>query len=129
MSTADLEKTAEEHNELFTTTINRGDAAALAELFDEDAILLPPNDDVARGKAGARRVMDGLVAARLNNAAFETLRVIDGGDFAIHVARFSHDLERDGARVREAGKFVEVWKRQVDGSWKTVVDIWNMDPD
>jgi ketosteroid isomerase-like protein len=33
----------------------------------------------------------------------------------------------DGKPVTERGKFVEVWRKQADGAWKCVADIWNSD--
>ena len=32
-----------------------------------------------------------------------------------------------GKPVTDHGKTVEVWKKQADGKWKTVVDIFNSD--
>jgi ketosteroid isomerase-like protein len=30
-------------------------------------------------------------------------------------------------RVNDRGKFVVVWKKQTDGAWMIVADIWNSD--
>jgi len=32
-----------------------------------------------------------------------------------------------GKPVMDQGKLVEVWKKQADGKWKTVADIFNSD--
>jgi ketosteroid isomerase-like protein len=32
-----------------------------------------------------------------------------------------------GKLVTDHGKYVEVWKKQADGKWKTVADIFNSD--
>jgi ketosteroid isomerase-like protein len=32
-----------------------------------------------------------------------------------------------GKPVTDRGKFVEIWKKQADGTWKCVVDMWNSD--
>jgi hypothetical protein len=29
--------------------------------------------------------------------------------------------------MADTGKFVTVWRKQVDGSWKIAYDIWNTD--
>ena len=31
-----------------------------------------------------------------------------------------------GSSSTEAGKYAEVWQKQVDGSWKAAVDIYNV---
>ena len=33
----------------------------------------------------------------------------------------------DGKAVADTGKYLEVWKKQVDGSWKAVADMWSSD--
>jgi ketosteroid isomerase-like protein len=32
-----------------------------------------------------------------------------------------------GVRTTTKGKYVTIWRKQADGSWKVVVDIWNSD--
>jgi ketosteroid isomerase-like protein len=36
--------------------------------------------------------------------------------------------DASGKEMYETGKFCETWKKQADGSWKCIVDIWNADP-
>jgi ketosteroid isomerase-like protein len=33
----------------------------------------------------------------------------------------------DGKQVNEKGKYVAAWKKQKDGTWKAIHDIWNAD--
>jgi len=33
-----------------------------------------------------------------------------------------------GKELNETGKFCETWKKQSDGKWKCIVDIWNAEP-
>ena len=35
--------------------------------------------------------------------------------------------DAQGKPVTDRGKLVEVWKKQADGKWKTVTDIYNSD--
>jgi len=35
--------------------------------------------------------------------------------------------DASGKPVKDRGKYVEVWKKQADGTWKATVDIWNSD--
>ena len=34
----------------------------------------------------------------------------------------------DGALVTVTGKAVTVWRKEPDGAWRCVLDIWNADP-
>ncbi len=35
--------------------------------------------------------------------------------------------DASGKPANDRGKYVEVWKKQADGAWKCVADIWNSD--
>ena len=37
--------------------------------------------------------------------------------------------DKDGKIVASYGKYMSVWKKQKDGSWKVVVDMGNASPD
>jgi ketosteroid isomerase-like protein len=42
----------------------------------------------------------------------------------------AYELTSNNARgkpVTDHGKYVEIWKKQSDGSWKCIVDTWNSD--
>ncbi|MBZ5599764.1 MAG: hypothetical protein LAN83_15745 [Acidobacteriia bacterium] len=49
-------------------------------------------------------------------------------DIAIETADFSGVSNVDGKEVVFRGKNLIVWKRQSDGSWKILRDIWNVSP-
>ena len=35
--------------------------------------------------------------------------------------------DASGKPVQDRGKYVEIFKKQADGTWKVIVDIWNSD--
>ena len=35
--------------------------------------------------------------------------------------------DASGKTIKDHGKFVEIWKKQADGSWKCAVDMFNSD--
>ena len=47
--------------------------------------------------------------------------------YAVGVYQWS-SKDPKGNDYHETGKYNEVWKKQSDGSWKCVTDIWNADP-
>jgi ketosteroid isomerase-like protein len=50
------------------------------------------------------------------------------GDVANEVGIISATApSEDGGRVQWAGKYVAVWKRGGDGTWRLHRDIWNFD--
>ncbi len=48
------------------------------------------------------------------------------GDTAYEIGKYSLTIQAEGqAAMADSGKYVVVWKRQADGTWKLHVDIWN----
>jgi ketosteroid isomerase-like protein len=35
--------------------------------------------------------------------------------------------DTSGKPINDRGKYLEVWERQPDGTWKCVADMWNSD--
>lgn len=111
----------------FEEAYNSGDAAALAALYTEDAMLLPP--DVVRmdGRQAVQNFLQGAMdSGPLEDLRLETLEVEDSGDLASEVGKFTV-LGRDGAPAG-TGKYIVVWKKGSDGTWRLHRHIWNSDP-
>jgi len=96
-----------------------GDAHALAALYEEHAILLPPDDEPVEGREAIeaywrRALEDGL--------ELHTTRVEASGPVAYSIGRWS--LPATDSEAADSGKLVLCWKR-VDGTWQLTADIWN----
>jgi ketosteroid isomerase-like protein len=60
---------------------------------------------------------------------FESTKVTvaQAGDMAWDVGTYQLTTKDKPAKTStEAGKYLEVWQKQVDGSWKVAVDIYNV---
>ncbi|MDP9236808.1 MAG: SgcJ/EcaC family oxidoreductase [Chloroflexota bacterium] len=119
----------EETNQQFMKAINRGDTSAVAALYTEDAVVLPPNAETVRGRAGAKALFDGMIQQLgIPVLTLSTIEVTELGDTAYEVGAYTMRLQPPGAAVvDDGGKYVVVWKRETDGAWKLAVDIWNTD--
>ena len=106
---------------------NRGDAAAVASLYAEDGRFMVPNADIVEGRANIQAAVQGLVDMKLRNVDLTTVDVGASGDLAYEVGRYSLEVQPPGApqHVTDKGKYVLVLKRQTDGTWKIVADIFN----
>ena len=51
-----------------------------------------------------------------------------GGDFGFTWGRFVFTAPGEAGAVEEHGKYVSIWRREADGSWKFVADIGNASP-
>ena len=112
----------------FRASVNSGNAAAVAGVYSNDASLLPPNLPVQRGRTAIKGFWGGLLDAY--TVTFEiTPDVIEGrGDLAYNMGHYRFAAvpkSKSQPGIADEGKFVEILRKQSDGSWKYVVDIYN----
>ncbi len=109
-------------------SLNGGDAAGVAAHYTDDAALLPPDAARVDGREGIQGVWQALIDADVRDVALTTQEVDTFGDVANEVGTISATApSEDGGRVPLAGKYVAVWKRGGDGTWRLHRDIWNFD--
>jgi len=98
--------------------------------YAPDAVVLAPDVQIATGREAVRQTVAKLLALPRLSIAWHPIRVevAGSGDLAylIGVYELGYD-EAHGGRISDQGKLLEIWKRQLDGSWKCVVDTWNSD--
>ncbi|HCV41950.1 MAG TPA: hypothetical protein DGH68_00580 [Bacteroidetes bacterium] len=99
--------------------------------YSDDAIMMPPGEKVCKDKASREASMKNMfaipgVSLRFQSTKVEVSRMGDLG-YATGVYQWS-SKDAKGKDYHETGKYCETWKKQADGSWKCIVDIWNADP-
>jgi uncharacterized protein (TIGR02246 family) len=105
-----------------------GDGAAIAALYTSDAILLPPGEPMVKGEAAKKYWVD-FTNGFSGPTELNTMAVEGGGDVATAIGTYTMTLtpRKTGAKPlpTEEGKYLEVLKRQDDGSWKIIYDMWS----
>lgn len=100
-------------------------AAGWVDFFADDGAMIRPAGTIA-GKAAIREAMTQTFADTSFTLTWEPLAADVGaaGDLGYTIGR-SEARFRDahGAPVSRTGRYLTVWKRQADGSWKVVQDI------
>jgi uncharacterized protein (TIGR02246 family) len=110
----------------FSEALLRRDPDAIAALYAEDAVLLPPQEPAVHGRAAIRAWTAAV--PRVTRVALEVDDLDGRADVAYMRGSFAMTLEPDGAAaVSVAGKYVEILKKQPDGAWQFAVDIFNSD--
>jgi len=123
----DAKAAIEEGAIAWETAFNAGDGKAVAELYTEDAALLPPGAERVDGKAAIAEFWQGAIDSGLADADLEPVEVVEGGDLAYEVGLVTLSAPgADGERVAVRGKYIVVWQRADDGVWRLHRDIWNM---
>ena len=104
------------------------DVDRAVSFWADDAIVFPPGSPAVVGKAAIRE----FVTKSFRTPGFSiswkttTVAVSNSGDiaYATGTNRVTFDAA-DGKQVTVEGKAVAVWRREKNGVWKCVIDIWN----
>jgi ketosteroid isomerase-like protein len=105
-------------------------ADAVASYYAADAIAYPPEEPVAIGQPAARKVWEAYFADSTFSISWKTdhAGASRSGDLGFTAGTYEDSFRGpDGALVTEKGKYVCIWAKQADGTWKAVHDIWNTD--
>ncbi len=98
--------------------------------YGADAIVLLPDDQLANGKELVRRSVARLLSAPHFWVAWHPVRVdvARSGELAYLVGVYElRSADSRGALKSDRGRLSEIWRKQVDGSWKCIVDTWSSD--
>jgi len=94
--------------------------------YAPDAVVLPPNAPVVTGEASIAAFLKSFPT--ITNFRFVLVHVEGTTDMAWVQGTYSMTMTPEGsAPIDDTGKYIEIWKKQADGSWKVVRDIFNSD--
>jgi len=116
-------------NAKMITALQTADSAALLANYDTDATVMMSNQPAWRGKSEIASSGVGMFKVmKFSDVKFTTSTVDIAGDYAIETGAYEMTVTETGKKaVPDKGKYVTVWKKQADGSWKIYRDISNSD--
>jgi uncharacterized protein (TIGR02246 family) len=116
-------------NTKMADALAKADTAAIMSMYDNDAVVMMSGQPAWRGKADISTQGTGMLqAVKFSDVKFTTSNVDIAGDYAIETGTYAMTGTEKGKKpVPDKGKYVTVWKKQADGSWKVYRDISNSD--
>lgn len=112
----------------FVAAINGGNLDALAAVYATNASLLPPNLPSQKGRNAIRSFWAGLTNAYTVRFEVGSDTIEGRGDLAYNVGHYRFTAvpkAKSAPGVADEGKFLGILKKQSDGSWKYVVDMYS----
>ena len=106
---------------------NRAEVDRLVAIYAPDAVILPPGGPVIEGSETIRELFRQEFERFDTKLAFTTQAIEVEEDMAYRRGRcvWRGTPRLSGQTVETTNKFLEVWRRQSDGSWRIAVDMWN----
>lgn len=99
-----------------------------ANFYAEDAQFLPTNHPAIVGRPAIQQAFEALLATGLQKLVLRTDKIAVAGDFAYGIGRHQLAIKTaSGAEIHDEGKYLVVYRRQQDGQWRAVADMFNSD--
>jgi ketosteroid isomerase-like protein len=115
----------------FATAANAGNAAGVAGTYLPDAHLMPPNLATIEGRDAIQKFWGGLLDANRVKIGLTSDEVEGRGDLAYSRGRYTFEItpkeKGKGEAGHDEGKFLEILRREPDGSWHYAVDMYSSD--
>jgi uncharacterized protein (TIGR02246 family) len=109
----------------FIEAFNKGDAAAVANMYTNDARVLPSNSEIIEGHANIQKFWQGAISSGMKLVSLEMVNLETHGNSAVEIGHYTSTIPgAGGITTTDKGKYVVVWKRE-GRSWKLAVDIFN----
>ena len=115
--------------EFSNVSTEKGTVEAFLSYMAEDAVLLPMGGNPVKGRENIRtHLSQGSSGSVLTWQPFQVV-VAQSGELGYTFGTYEVKLTgQDGKPTSRYGKYVTIWRRQPDGSWKFVLDIGNQSP-
>jgi ketosteroid isomerase-like protein len=107
---------------------NRGDVAGFIQAYASDVWVFPPNDQPFQGPAAAHEYFQRSYDQGFRNFQMTTTGLDRQGSMAYETGIYSGEFRTPGpagAMARDNGKYVQVWKRNPDGEWRSHFVMWS----
>lgn len=111
-------------NGKFGAAVTAKDAAAIAALYAERAVLMPPNAAALEGRAAIQAYWQAFLEAGVTNATLTTSEVNNTDTDAVEVGTWV--IKAPDGTVADNGKYIVWFKKGADG-WQFHRDIFNSD--
>ena len=107
------------------------DVERIISYWTDDALVVPPGQPVVEGKAAIRTFVADSLKIPGFKIHWSSEKVIFSPDGKLAYMRGTNETTVPGPGgnlMTLAGRGVTVWRRDPDGQWRCVVDIWNDPP-
>jgi uncharacterized protein (TIGR02246 family) len=110
-------------NALVIEAFNRSDVKTCAESYAEDATLLLADRPLIKGRDAIESALRKYATSGAKLMPVDLLDARSSGEMGFCLGKYEFTVpSKNGTQTMEKGKFVTVFMRQPDGSWKAVVD-------
>ncbi len=109
----------------FQKAFNDSNWDALAAQYTEDAVVMPPNGATVTGREGIKALFSSFPPGTVVELKIVDIKGV--GDLAYVRGASALTIPMGDVTATDLGKYIEIRRKQADGSWLMTVDIFNSD--
>lgn len=126
MQTHAIQSAIQDINSRWDEAFNAKKPQEVAALYDAQATVLPAGAAQVNGHEAIVAFWTNTIGLGITDHKIEMIEVGEDGNFAFQRGLWSAGLvNAEGERQTFSGNLHVLYKRQSDGSWKTLTHIWN----
>jgi uncharacterized protein (TIGR02246 family) len=114
----------------WSTAAGSRDVEKTISYYTDDAVVMPPNIPTLTGKEPIRSLWKSMLGSPSFSGGWKVTKVevARSGDLAYVSGNYQFNEKDDsGKPITDKGKYLEIWKKQADGNWKCVADMFSSD--
>jgi ketosteroid isomerase-like protein len=116
------------HDEFEKSFLNPGWATTMIEFYAKDSIQMPPNESIVSGREAIRARFDSFEGNLSWEYRERPIKIIEGrDDLAFTWSIYKGKGKHNGKSFNNGAVMLTVFRKQKDGTWKIVCDIWSYD--
>jgi len=125
--TEQIRKSIEEVNATYSEAIQEGNLAGAVAGYTDDATMVPPDGGLVKGKQAIEEYYRTLFQMGMKEVVLTTIEVEGSGGTVYEIGKTRVRIQPEGQEaIQDSSKYLVIWKRQADGTWKVHVDIWSL---
>ncbi|HKP81060.1 MAG TPA: DUF4440 domain-containing protein [Pyrinomonadaceae bacterium] len=124
------EATLRKLDDEWSRAVGSRDVEKTISYYTDDAVVMPPNIPTLTGKEPIRSLWNSMLDSPSFAGGWKATKVevARSGDLAYVSGNYEFTEKDDsGKPITDKGKYLEVWRKQADGNWKCVADMFNSD--
>ena len=110
----------------YSQAIREENLPGVLDIYTTEATIIPPDGEMVWGKQAIEEMYKKLLQKGMKDIVFNTIEVGGSGDTAYEIGKTKVQIHPEGqAAFTDTTKYLVIWKRQADNTWKIHVSIWN----
>ena len=110
---------------ILSSGVQNHDGRTAAAAYADDAMVLPPNGEVVKGKTNIEAFWTAQFDAGLNAVDGGSNGLTTSGDLGYEWGVATFELRVKGAVITEPVKYVNILRKDAAGKWKIAITTWN----